>query len=177
MSDIHGTTRDVIEDTINLQGITFRFIDTAGIRDTQDKIESMGIERTFRKLEQASIVLWVIDVTQEIGKIKRLSERILPLCEKKKLILVFNKIDNISGSVEEEKERFALTLPGVEYIFISAKENKRWYGAPLRYRIRIKFFLYPVPNDYLHLCRVRIRPVRWAPPCSAWPMSLANARM
>ena len=124
VSDIHGTTRDVIEDTINLQGITFRFIDTAGIRDTQDKIESMGIERTFRKLEQASIVLWVIDVTQEIGKIKRLSERILPLCEKKKLILVFNKIDNISGSVEEEKERFALTLPGVEYIFISAKENK-----------------------------------------------------
>lgn len=124
VSDIHGTTRDVIEDTINLQGITFRFIDTAGIRDTQDKIESMGIERTFRKLEQASIVLWVIDVTQEIGKIKRLSERILPLCEKKKLILVFNKIDNMSGSVEEEKERFALTLSGVEYIFISAKENK-----------------------------------------------------
>jgi tRNA modification GTPase len=50
VSDIHGTTRDVIEDTVNLSGITFRFIDTAGIRDTKDKIESMGIERTYQKI-------------------------------------------------------------------------------------------------------------------------------
>ena len=63
VSDIHGTTRDVIEDTTVLQGITFRFIDTAGIRDTQDKIESMGIERTFRNLDQAVIILWMIDAT------------------------------------------------------------------------------------------------------------------
>jgi tRNA modification GTPase len=61
VSDIHGTTRDVIEDTINIQGITFRFIDTAGIRETSDTIESIGIKRTFEKLEQANIVLWMID--------------------------------------------------------------------------------------------------------------------
>ena len=63
VSDIHGTTRDVIEDTMNLGGITFRFIDTAGIRETTDTIESLGIERSFQKLDQADIVLWVIDAT------------------------------------------------------------------------------------------------------------------
>ena len=60
VSDIHGTTRDVIEDTMNIGGVTFRFIDTAGIRETSDTIESLGIERSFQKLEQADIVLWVI---------------------------------------------------------------------------------------------------------------------
>ena len=55
VSDIHGTTRDVIEDTVNLQGITFRFIDTAGIRDTHDTIESMGIARSFQKMEQGNL--------------------------------------------------------------------------------------------------------------------------
>ena len=53
------TTRDVIEDTINIGGVTFRFIDTAGIRETNDTIESLGIERTFQKLDQAEIVLWI----------------------------------------------------------------------------------------------------------------------
>lgn len=67
VSDIHGTTRDVIEDTINLSGVTFRFIDTAGIRETNDTIESLGIERTFQKLRQASIVLWVIDLNTPAG--------------------------------------------------------------------------------------------------------------
>ena len=63
VSDIHGTTRDVIEDTIVIAGTLFRLIDTAGIRTTSDVVESMGIERTFRKLDQASIVLWLIDAT------------------------------------------------------------------------------------------------------------------
>ncbi len=65
VSDIHGTTRDVIEDTVNLRGITFRFIDTAGIRQTTDVVESIGIERTYQKMQQASIVLWMIDAIQE----------------------------------------------------------------------------------------------------------------
>ena len=65
VSDIHGTTRDVIEDTVNLRGITFRFIDTAGIRQTTDVVESIGIERTYQKMQQASIVLWMIDAKQE----------------------------------------------------------------------------------------------------------------
>lgn len=64
VSDIHGTTRDVIEDTCIMNGILLRFIDTAGIRDTRDRIETMGIERTYQKLDQASIVLWMIDGTR-----------------------------------------------------------------------------------------------------------------
>lgn len=61
VSDVHGTTRDTIEDTIDLQGITFRFIDTAGIRQTTDQVEKIGIERTFSTIDKARIVLWVID--------------------------------------------------------------------------------------------------------------------
>lgn len=100
VSEIHGTTRDVIEDTVNIGGITFRFIDTAGIRETNDKIENLGIERTFQKLDQASIILWIIDATDAISQIKELSKKILPRSEGKRLILVFNKSDLIR---EEQK--------------------------------------------------------------------------
>lgn len=93
VSDIHGTTRDVIEDTMNIGGILFRFIDTAGIRDTSDTIENMGIERTFSKLQQADIVLWVTDSTEDPQQLVQLSERILPLCTGKQLLLVMNKAD------------------------------------------------------------------------------------
>ena len=93
VSDIHGTTRDVIEDTMNLGGITFRFIDTAGIRDTTDTIENLGIERSFQKLEQANIVLWVIDATCAEEQYRELAEKILPRCEGKHLVIVLNKSD------------------------------------------------------------------------------------
>ena len=93
VSDIHGTTRDVIEDTVNLQGITFRFIDTAGIRDTHDTIESMGIARSFQKMEQANIILWVVDSTQSQVQMEALSHRIFPLCQEKRLIILLNKAD------------------------------------------------------------------------------------
>lgn len=93
VSDIHGTTRDVIEDTMNLGGVTFRFIDTAGIRDTTDTIENLGIERSFQKLEQANIVLWVIDATCAEVQYRELAEKILPRCEGKHLVIVLNKSD------------------------------------------------------------------------------------
>jgi tRNA modification GTPase len=96
VSDIHGTTRDVIEDTVNLSGITFRFIDTAGIRDTHDTIENMGIARSFHKMEQAEIVLWVVDNTCAEAQIRQLSPRILPLCSNKQLIILLNKSDQVS---------------------------------------------------------------------------------
>lgn len=121
VSDIHGTTRDVIEDTINIEGLTFRFIDTAGIRDTQDKIESLGIELAYRKLQQASIVLWMIDSTQAIAHLEELAAQILPKITTQKLILVFNKIDCI-----DEAKHAALTalLPETERIFISARSSQ-----------------------------------------------------
>ena len=64
VSDIHGTTRDLVEDTSVLSGIMFRFIDTAGIRETDDDIEKLGIKRSYKAIEQASIVIWMIDATQ-----------------------------------------------------------------------------------------------------------------
>ncbi len=95
VSDIHGTTRDVIEDTVNITGTTFRFIDTAGIRETTDTIENLGIERTFKKIDQASIVLWIIDATSAYSQFTTLSPKILPLCTHKHLIVILNKTDLI----------------------------------------------------------------------------------
>ena len=93
VSDIHGTTRDVIEDTIDIGGTTFRFIDTAGIRDTSDTIERLGIDRTFKKISQAEIVLWLIDAADNTSKANELAEKIAPLCNGKQLIIVYNKAD------------------------------------------------------------------------------------
>ena len=94
VSDVHGTTRDAIEDTVNISGTLFRFIDTAGIRQSDDKVEQIGINRTFKKLEEAEIVLWVIDST-DWQKSLRLKDEILPLCAGKSLLLLFNKSDLI----------------------------------------------------------------------------------
>ena len=93
VSNIHGTTRDVIEDTFILQGITFRFIDTAGIRQTDDAIETIGIQRTFQKIEQASIILWIVDAQNAQNQVDTLKDTILPYSNDKKLILVINKTD------------------------------------------------------------------------------------
>jgi tRNA modification GTPase len=120
VSDIHGTTRDVIEDTINIQGLNFRLIDTAGIRDTLDEIESIGIERTFGKIGQASIVLWIADAGASNEHIEELAKKILPVAGNKKLILVFNKVDLISPKMKESKESLLKNeIP--ERIFIAAK--------------------------------------------------------
>jgi tRNA modification GTPase len=120
VSDIHGTTRDVIEDTVNIQGIKFRFIDTAGIRNTQDVVENLGIERTYRQIEQASIVLWLIDGTKVSEHIEWLTEKILKRAKGKKIILIFNKIDKLSE--EELNILNSLFAPfNCERIQISAK--------------------------------------------------------
>lgn len=121
ISDIHGTTRDIIEDTVNIGGITFRFIDTAGIRETSDTIESLGIERTFQKLDQAEIVLWMIDATNAQAQITQLAGQLLPRCERKQLILVYNKadlVDNIQNSIPDN-------FPdNVQSITLSAKKRE-----------------------------------------------------
>ena len=121
VSDIHGTTRDVIEDTVNLGGITFRFIDTAGIRETNDTIENLGIERTFQKLEQAEIVLWIVDATNAVSRIPQLSNQILPRCAGKQLILVFNKSDLVQDASTIPNSGFTVTTTNVQCIAISAK--------------------------------------------------------
>ncbi len=123
VSDIHGTTRDVIEDSVNINGVTFRFIDTAGIRQTSDVIETMGIERTFQKIEKASILLWMIDMTTPIDKIELLSNSIIPKIKDKQVIILFNKADLINASHHKE---YAAIFPELEVdkLFISAKKQQ-----------------------------------------------------
>lgn len=104
VSDIHGTTRDVIEDTISIKGVTFRFIDTAGIRETDDKIENLGIERSFQKLDQAEIVLWVIDLAEAESQYEKLSQQIITHCNEKPLILVLNKADQSAETIRISNE-------------------------------------------------------------------------
>ena len=126
VSDIHGTTRDVIEDTINIGGVTFRVIDTAGIRETNDKVESLGIERTFQKLDQAEIVLWMVDSVNAASQIEQLSKKIIPRCEGKHLIVVFNKADLIEDVQKSNLSTLLENFPqeSTEHIYISAKRRE-----------------------------------------------------
>ena len=109
VSDIHGTTRDTVEDTIDIQGVTFRFIDTAGIRQTQDTVEQIGINRTYATIDKARIILWVVDSEPSNEEINELLQR----AENKKLILVKNKSDKTNNNSYR-----MLNLPSVA---ISAK--------------------------------------------------------
>ncbi|MDR1199288.1 MAG: tRNA uridine-5-carboxymethylaminomethyl(34) synthesis GTPase MnmE [Prevotellaceae bacterium] len=121
VSEIHGTTRDSIEDVININGISFRFIDTAGIRDTGDEIESLGIKRTFQKIDQASIVIWMIDTTHFNTEIEYIADKIVPRTKDKQLIIVFNKIDKISPEEQLILEEEFLPHVPAERIYLSAK--------------------------------------------------------
>lgn len=112
VSDIHGTTRDTIEDTIDINGITFRFIDTAGIRQTTDTIEQIGIDRTYAAIAKARIVIWMVDkepTQEELDKISFITEN-------KKLIIVRNKIDKAGNT--------PFTIVKVPLVEISAKHNQ-----------------------------------------------------
>jgi tRNA modification GTPase len=123
VSDIHGTTRDVIEDTVNIEGITFRFIDTAGIRETSDVVESLGIERTFQKINQASLVLWMIDLTSTVSQIEASASSIVPKLKDKKVMLLFNKSDKLSAEELEEKKHLLQKLIA-DRLYISAKSGQ-----------------------------------------------------
>lgn len=117
VSDIHGTTRDVIEDTTEINGITFRFIDTAGIRQTEDKVEQLGIERTFKKIDEATLILWLIDAIPSLEEIKNIQER----CADKKLIIVINKIDSNDSSANNIINQLTTATPTLQHLEISAK--------------------------------------------------------
>ncbi|MFC2110913.1 tRNA uridine-5-carboxymethylaminomethyl(34) synthesis GTPase MnmE [Bacteroidota bacterium] len=126
VSELPGTTRDVIEDTINIDGISFRFIDTAGLRDSQDKIESMGIERTYEKINQATIILYVFDINKatcdeienSINEFKDYIKENLNN-ENKKFIIIANKTDQLIQAPRGMKELFDL-----ECVFVSAKRKE-----------------------------------------------------
>lgn len=95
VSEIPGTTRDTIEDKINISGYTFRFIDTAGIRDTPDVVESLGIERTHQRISKAAIILLVLDINDDILENEKILEKIKAsiMEDEQQLILLLNKSD------------------------------------------------------------------------------------
>lgn len=121
VSDIAGTTRDVIEDTVNLNGITFRFIDTAGIRHTTDEVENIGIERTFVKIGQASIVLLLTDLNRGAEAFEEYYRQVKKyISPEAKLIIVLNKTDQTEDMLTPQ-ETIRLFTAGEEIIPISAR--------------------------------------------------------
>jgi tRNA modification GTPase len=127
VSEIAGTTRDAIEDEINIEGVRFRLIDTAGIRETTDTIEGMGIQRSYSKAEQSKLVLYLLDATQidTTPRIIHCLMRIQILREKfpdKPLVVVLNKIDQISGLEHAELTKsIQKKSPATLLISLSAK--------------------------------------------------------
>ena len=129
VSDVHGTTRDFIEDTTIINGIQFRFVDTAGIRPTDDVVENIGIERTYQKLQEAKIVLWLIDQQPTEAEIEDIKERVAD----KKLIIVRNKIDkstahstfNIQHSTfttVDISAKYGINIPVLEQLIVEAAD-------------------------------------------------------
>ena len=115
VSDIAGTTRDTIEDEINIHGVTFRFIDTAGIRDTEDVIEAKGVERTREKMKQARLIIYLFDPTQDhIAAVQSQIEEVKSL--NIPFVTIINKSDLLS---EGERGEYAVLNP----IYISAKQG------------------------------------------------------
>ncbi len=123
VSDIHGTTRDVIEDVVTLDGVLFRFFDTAGLRNTSDIIENLGIERSYRKLGQASVVLLVLDLTTPAEIILQRIHDIRKMIVDQHLILVANKSDLVSEGVRDEMASVGLKQ-NESLVFIAAKSKE-----------------------------------------------------
>lgn len=117
VSDIAGTTRDTIEETMNINGKMFRFIDTAGIRETDDTIEKIGIERAFKKISEADIILGLLDLNQSSDRYFASARQIISNVNllKQKLILVFNKVDlNMSAMWMDSEEIIDMLRNSIE---------------------------------------------------------------
>ena len=129
VSDIAGTTRDAIEDEINIEGVRFRLIDTAGIRETTDTIEGMGIQRSYAKAEQSKLVLYLLDATQlnTSPRIMHCLLRIQLMREKfpdKPLVVILNKLDQITGLEHAEiTKQISAKSPDTILISLSAKSH------------------------------------------------------
>jgi tRNA modification GTPase len=129
VSDIAGTTRDTIEDELVINGIGFRFIDTAGIRETKDVVESIGIQKTFEKIEQAQVVLYLVDSSQltadNLDELKNEIAQIRNKYPQKTLISIFNKKDLLSSDLIQKLEEELTTNDGHQKtLFISAKNKE-----------------------------------------------------
>jgi tRNA modification GTPase len=122
VSDIHGTTRDVIEDVVNIHGTAFRFFDTAGIRETTDEIENLGIERSYSKLDLATVVILVVDTLNDFQIISGRIEKIRKRLTGQHLIVAANKSDIGLPETIEELKKLEL-FPNEKLVFIAAKKK------------------------------------------------------
>ncbi|MFV0566816.1 MAG: tRNA uridine-5-carboxymethylaminomethyl(34) synthesis GTPase MnmE, partial [Flavobacteriaceae bacterium] len=125
VSDVAGTTRDTIEDEISIGGIGFRFIDTAGIRETKDVVESIGIKKTFEKIDQAQVVLFLFDSSKfKVSSLEYITEieKVKNKYPLKPLVIVFNKIDLLS-EIEIHSIKKPLETLNLKPETISAKQN------------------------------------------------------
>lgn len=122
VSDIHGTTRDVIEDVVNIHGTAFRFFDTAGIRETTDEIETLGIERSYSKLDQATVVILVVDTQNDFEIVAERIAKIRERINDQHLIIAANKVDRgLTETISGLKEMPLLT--NEKLVFIAAKQR------------------------------------------------------
>ena len=134
VSDIHGTTRDTIEETLNIDGILFRFIDTAGIRETSETVEKIGIERTFKKISEASIVLGMIDLTRDFESTCETIRSIVETVDfdTQKLVFLLNKTDISEVNKNVSIENYIVSLLNNKEITINSYNNgsERSISAP-----------------------------------------------
>ncbi|MCX6257747.1 MAG: tRNA uridine-5-carboxymethylaminomethyl(34) synthesis GTPase MnmE [Bacteroidia bacterium] len=122
VTEIAGTTRDYLEDMITLEGISFRFIDTAGIRESDEKIEKLGIEQTFRKIKEARIIILVLEaITDSIKNIEIIND-IQKKISTQKLIIALNKTDLVTDP-QASASRILKEYPGIPLFLISAREK------------------------------------------------------
>lgn len=127
VSNIHGTTRDVIEDTTRINNVTFRFIDTAGIRQTTDVVEKLGIERTYHKIADAVIVLWMIDTLPTPSEVEEMKKQ----TKGKKLLVVANKQD-VHGALQPQGlEECTINVGARDGINIAELENRIYSAADI----------------------------------------------
>ncbi|MDC8004551.1 tRNA uridine-5-carboxymethylaminomethyl(34) synthesis GTPase MnmE [Aureisphaera galaxeae] len=130
VSDIAGTTRDTIEDEIVIGGVGFRFIDTAGIRNTDDVIEGLGIKKTFEKMEQAQVVVFLADSTQltvaseAIDTFKVEIEKVKNKYPQKPLVIIANKADQLSENIKKELNVSLSSVEGSQTLLLSAKTGQ-----------------------------------------------------
>ncbi|SFT47528.1 tRNA modification GTPase trmE [Lishizhenia tianjinensis] len=122
VSDIPGTTRDTIEETINIEGVSFRLIDTAGIREASDEIERIGIERTHQKIEQANTVVYLFDALNT--SVEEVNKDIALLPAAKHLLVVATKNDKIDDATREHITTNIVKREGVELHFIYGKDEQ-----------------------------------------------------
>ena len=134
VSDIHGTTRDTIEETLNIDGVLFRFIDTAGLRETEEVVEKIGIERTFKKISEASVVLGMIDLTRDF---ESTCETIRDIVDKvdfssQKLVILLNKTDICEVNKNVQIPNYIVSLLDSKNITSSVTESEVIYDCDVQ---------------------------------------------